>query len=87
MGMQLPDISYEKFLELLYKSGCSDIEYDNYLRNNRMTELTNFSKEGIEDLTLVIEQPYRGRVLKFKCVYDSDGDENFDEVKYFGTDI
>lgn len=86
-GMQLPDISYEKFLEFLFESGSSDIEYDNYLRENKMTELTNFSKEGVEDLTLIVEHPYRGRVLKFKCVYDSDNDKNFDEVKYFGTNI
>lgn len=36
------------------------------------------------EITLVVEQSWRGRVLKFKCVYDSDNDENFDEKVYFG---
>ncbi len=42
-----------------------------------MTELSNFNSDGINDLTLVVEQPHRNRLLKFKCVYDSDKDEDF----------
>ena len=83
----LPDVSYEKFTEHMFKSGSSDVEYDKYLRENNMKELTDFNGESTGEITLIVEQPYRGRVLKFKCVYDSDNDENFNEVSYFGTDI
>jgi hypothetical protein len=84
---RLPDISYEKFTEHMFKSGCSDVEYDKYCRENNMKELTDFNGESTGEITLIVEQPYRGRVLKFRCIYDSDNDENFNEVSYFGTDI
>ena len=83
----LPDISYEKFTEHMFEGGGSDIEYDKYLHENNMKELTDFNGESTDKITLIVEQPYRGRVLKFRCVYDSDNDENFNEVRYFGTDM
>ena len=83
----LPDISYEKFTEHMFKSGGSDIEYDKYLHENNMKELTDFNGESTDEITLIVEQSYRGRVLKFRCVYDSDNDDDFNEVSYFGTDI
>ena len=83
----LPDISYEKFTEHMFESDGSDVEYDKYLLENNMKELTDFNGESTSEITLIVEQPYRGRVLKFKCVYDSNNDENFNEVSYFGTDI
>ena len=83
---ELPDISYEKFKHM-FKSGSSDTEYDKYLRKNNMKELTDFNGESTGEITLIVQEPYRGRVLEFKCVYDSDNDENFNETSYFGTDI
>lgn len=80
----LPDISYDRWLKSdLYKSGSSDIEYDNYLRENKMIDLTDFNSETTGDIELIVEQEHRGRVLKFKCVYDSDNDESFNEREYF----
>ncbi len=84
---RLPDISYEKFTEHMFSGGGSDIEYDKYCRENNMKELTDFNGEATSEITLIVEQPYRGRVLKFRCIYDSDNDENFNEVSYFGMDI
>jgi hypothetical protein len=80
----LPDISYEKFEEFIFKHGDSVVEYDKYLRENNMKELSDFNSHVTSEITLVLEQPYRGRVLKFKCVYDSNNDDNFDEFEYFG---
>jgi len=48
-----------------------------------MVELTDFNSQTTNEITLVVEQSWRGRVLKFKCVYDSDNDENFNEEDYF----
>ena len=79
----LPDISYDKFTEYMFVSGSSDIEYGKYLRENNMVELTDFNSESTHEITLVVEQEWRGRVLSFKCVYDSDNDENFNEDVYF----
>ena len=84
---KLPDISYEKFTEYMFKSGSSDVEYDKYLRENNMQDLTDFNSESTCEITLIVEQPYRGRVLKFKCIYDSDNDDNFNEVVYFENNI
>lgn len=84
---KLPDISYEKFTEHMFESGSSDVEYDKYCRKNKMKDLTDFNGESTGKITLIVEQPYKGRVLKFRCIYDSDNDENFNEVNYFGTDI
>ena len=67
------------------KGGSSDVEYDKYCRDNNMQDLTDFNGESTSEITLIVEQPYRGRVLKFRCVYDSHNDENFNEVNYFGT--
>ena len=82
-----PDISYEKFVKYIFANGSSDIEYDKYLYDNNMKELSDFNGEATSEITLVLEQPYRGRVLKFRCVYDSDNDDDFNEVEHFGTDI
>jgi hypothetical protein len=84
---KLPDISYEKFTEHMFESGSSDVEYDKYCRENNMKDLTDFNSESTSEITLIVEQPYRGRVLKFRCIYDSDNDANFNEVSYFETDI
>lgn len=82
---RLPDLSYDKFKNSeLYKSGSSDIEYDKYLRENGMKELSDFNSESTNEITLIDEQPYRGRVLKFRLVYDSDNNENFNAKDYFG---
>ncbi len=82
---RLPDISYEKFMESdLYKTGSSDVEYAKYLRENGMAELSDFNSQSTNEITLIDEEPYRGRVLKFKLIYDSDNDETFDEKEYFG---
>ena len=48
-----------------------------------MMELSDFNGESTSEITLVVEQPYRGRVLKFKCVYDSRNDKTFNEEDYF----
>jgi hypothetical protein len=81
---KLPDISSEKFGEFICEIDSNDVEYEKYKRENGMVELTDFNSETTDEITLVIEQSWRGRVLKFKCVYDSDNDENFDEKEYFG---
>jgi len=81
----LPDISYDKFENSeLYKGGSSDVEYDKYLSENGMIELSDFNSESTNEITLIYEQPHIGRVLKFRLVYDSDNDENFNKKEYFG---
>lgn len=67
---KLPDVSYEVFMEHMFKEGSSDIEYSKYLRDNMMHELDSFSSESLLKSTLVFE--CNGRVIKFNCVYDSD---------------
>lgn len=67
----------------MFEGGCNDVEYEKYKREYGMVELTDFNSQTTDEITLVVEQPWRGRVLKFKCIYDSDNDENFDEIKYF----
>lgn len=80
----LPDISYERFVKTeLYESGESDIAYGEYLRENNMVDLTDFNSESTGDIELIVEDQNRGRVLKFKCVYDSDNDESFHDRMYF----
>lgn len=82
---RLPDLSYDKFINSeLFVGGLSDIEYDKYLRENGMVELSDFNSQSTNEITLIDEQPFRGRVLKFRLVYDSDNDPNFDEKEYFG---
>lgn len=82
---RLPDLSYDKFINSeLYADGSSDIEYEKYLRENGMVELSDFNSQSTNEITLIDEQPFRGRVLKFRLVYDSDNDPNFDEKEYFG---
>ena len=84
----LPDISYDKFCNSkLYESGSSDIEYDNYLKNNFMIDLTDYNDQTTPDITLIVEQQYRGRVLRFKCIYDSDSDAAFNEEEYFNKAV
>ena len=80
----LPDISYDKFVELDKYEGGSDIEYDKYLLENRMKDLSDFNSDSTDEITLIDEQPYRGRVLKFRLIYDSDKDMEFNETDYFG---
>jgi hypothetical protein len=48
-----------------------------------MKDLTDFNSQSTGEITLIVEQPYRGRVLKFKWVYDSDNDVNVNDVAYF----
>ena len=80
----LSDISYDRFIKTdLYQSGSSDMAYDEYLRENNMVDLTDFNSQSTGDIELIVESENRGRVLKFKCVYDSDNDESFDERIYF----
>ena len=82
-----PDISYDKFCNSeLYESGSSDIEYDNYLKNNSMIDLSDYNDQTTPEIILIVEQEHRGRVLKFKCFYDSNSDENFNEEQYFKKD-
>ena len=81
----LPDISYDKFIELDKYEGGSDIEYDKYLLENGMVDLTDFNSNSTNEITLIDEHPYRGRVLKFRLIYDSDKDHEFNETDYFGN--
>lgn len=83
---KLVDISLKWFEEFMWKGGSNDVEYEKYKRENSMIDLTDINSQTTGELTLVVEQPYRGRVLKFKCIYDSDNDENFDECQYFGQE-
>ena len=80
----LPDISYEHFQKSeLYKKGFCTIAYKEYLRKNGMKELSDFNSQSTSEITLIDENQDRGRVLKFKLVYDSDDDEFFNEKEYF----
>ncbi len=83
MKARLPDISYDHFTEFLFKQGVSDSEYDKYLRDNNMKYLTDFNSESTEEIELIIENSGRNRVLKYRCYYDSDNDEEFDGNEYF----
>ena len=67
----LPDISFEKFEELLWTEGANDTEYDKYLRENNMQEICDFN-ESILEGTLVFKNNCSGRELRFKCIYDSE---------------
>lgn len=78
-----PDISQETFTEYLLSQGIADLEYARYCKERGMKSLSRFNSETTKDLTLVFEYPYVDRVLKFRCTYDSDADENFDPEEYF----
>ena len=81
---ELPDLSYDRFSNsVLYVSGFSDMEYDRYLYENGMMEITDLNSATTGKIELVVEHPFRGRVLKFKCIYDSNNDEYFVEEEYF----
>lgn len=80
---ELPDISYEKFTKYIFKLGLSDVEYNKYCIKNNMKDLTDFNSKSTGEIELIVEQPYRERVLKFKCIYDSDNDKNFNQSDYF----
>jgi hypothetical protein len=83
-GQALADISYEKFIELTRWEGSSDVAYDMYVRCNNMVDVTDYNEYStVGHIELVLEQRYRGRVLKFKCVYDSDRDPEFNGGEYF----
>jgi len=69
---KLPDISYDKFVETLFKEGSSDTEYEKYLRENNMHELTSFNYEALKEAILVVSDSEK--TLKFKCFYNSDYD-------------
>ena len=72
---QFPDISYDRFVDdpRLYKTGSSDVEYDKYMHKHNMAFITDINSEAMRDeIVLVIKNEYRNRVLKFKCIYDSD---------------
>ena len=80
----LPDISYERFVKTdLYQAGASDVSYDEYLKENNMVDLTDFNSQTTSDIELIVENKDRGRVMKFKCIYDSDNDESFHDRIYF----
>lgn len=80
----LPDISYDRFVKTdLYQAGGSDIAYDEYLKENNMIDLIEFNSQTTGDVELIVESENRGRILKFKCIYDSDNDESFHERIYF----
>lgn len=81
----LPDISYERFKEFMFKSGGSDVEYEKYLREKGMMDLSDLNSETTCEIVLLVEQKWRGRVLRFKCTYDSDDDPSFDAEEYFAT--
>ena len=76
-----PDISYDKFVELMWSKGIenihgtSDIDYYDYLRRNNMMEVTDLNSQTTPEIELIIEEDWSGRVLKFKCIYDSDNEE------------
>ncbi len=91
-----PDISYDNYVyqtmpfeeqEKHFFNGTKNVAYDiayyQYLRRNNMMELTDLNSETTSEITLIIEDDFSGRVLKFKCVYDSDNDEMFDSEEYF----
>ena len=80
---KLPDISSSKFDDFIWKIGSNDIEYEKYKNENGMIELTDFNSQTTNEIVIVVENPLRGRVLKFKCIYDSDNDESFNEIEYF----
>ena len=76
-----PDISYDKFLEFMWSKGIenihgtSDIDYYDYLRRNNMMKVTDLNFQTTPEIELIIEEDWSGRVLKFKCIYDSDNEE------------
>jgi hypothetical protein len=59
----------------MFYSGDSDTEYFKYLREHNMKELTDFNKDGIENLYLVVEDGFRQRRIVFRAVYDSYKEE------------
>jgi hypothetical protein len=69
---KFPDISFDKFEELMFKEGSSDVAYNEYLRDNDMSILTDFNNESTGEIRLVVKNEGRGRELHFKCIYDSD---------------
>jgi len=86
-----PDISFEMWEELVYEKnpeiflhvGDSEYCYGRYLKSKNMVNLSDFNSQTTNEITLVMEQKYRGRVLKFRCVYDSDNEKDFNEKEYF----
>ena len=81
---KFPDTSYSVFEKYIpHDESNSDLAYENYLHDRCMRELTDFNAETINGITLVVKEDWRERVLKFKCVYDSDNDEDFNPKDYF----
>ena len=69
----LPDVSYDKFTEYMPWSGANDTAYDEYLRQNNMVHLDRYRSDCTNEI--ILEFSYAdGRVMKFKCIYDSDND-------------
>lgn len=69
---KFPDISYEKFVELVFTQGTSDTEYENYLRDAGMIELTDFNSETTGDLQIIVEREFDGRRMVLEVVEDSE---------------
>lgn len=67
-----PDVSEEFFAEHYPYSGISDIEYGKYLRSKGMKRITDFNPNGTSQMTLEVRDGER--VIRFKCIFDSDSD-------------
>ena len=74
----LPDISYDKFVDPPPWSMSSDMAYEKYLRDNNMQEISDYNKDSTADIELVMVDKYSKRIMRFECVYDSDNDDNFE---------
>lgn len=80
----LPDISYSQYIEShLYTDGSSDMAYDNYLRDRGMVDPMDLNPQTTPDTTIVFENTWNKRILRYECVYDSDNDPNFEPSLYF----
>lgn len=72
-AFELPDISYEMFSDFIFKDGFSDIEYEKHLRSKGMQDAAADYEFPLTGAVLTYEAD--GRVLKFKCVFDSKAKE------------
>jgi len=71
---KLPDVSYNKFLNYIFEDGMSDIAWENYLKNNNMVDIVDYNSDATKEMTLIVENKETERILKFKCIYDSDSE-------------
>ena len=74
MKQLLPDISYDKFVDYMFKEGTSDMEYYSYLHKNNMIELSELNRETMSEIILEVYDDFHERTLRFKCIYDSDNE-------------